>query len=240
MSGNKTVNPIVLVVEDEPAIATMIRYNLEKKSFVVHTTDDGEEALYLINEIKPDVVLLDWMLPGLTGLEVCARIRADDKNRALPVIMLTAKGEEHDRVYGLETGADDYIVKPFSPSELVARIHAVLRRIRPMFSSRVLEYRSLRYDLESHRVTRDGKAVHLGPTELKILQCLLEYPKRVFSREHIINKVWGFDSYVEPRTVDVHINRLRNGLKTSDEDENLVYTIRSAGYSLQHPDDIDL
>lgn len=228
-----TISPTVLVVEDEEAITTMLRYNLEKRGFTVHTTADGEEAVLMVKEIHPDIILLDWMLPGISGIEVCTRLRADEVTKTIPIIMLTAKGEEHDRIQGLDSGADDYVLKPFSPNELISRINAVFRRMRPIFIEKILEFEDVRMDLSSFRVTRKGKEVHLGPTEFRILQCLMEYPKRIFSREQIMTQVWGYDAYVEPRTVDVHINRLRNALKMDEADAPFIQTIRSAGYCLK-------
>jgi two-component system phosphate regulon response regulator PhoB len=226
--------PSVLIVEDEEAIIVMLRYNLERNGYIVHTTSDGNEALDLIKEIKPDIILLDWMLPGSTGIEICSRIRANEDIRSIPVIMLTAKGEESDRIKGLDSGADDYIIKPFSPSELIARMRAIFRRMRPAFSEKILSFGDVKMDLSSYKVTRGGNEVHLGPTEFRILQCLLEYPKRILSREVLLTQVWGYDSEIELRTVDVHINRLRAALRLSDsKDAPFIWTIRSAGYCLQ-------
>lgn len=233
MNAN-SLTPTILIVEDEEAILTMLRYNLERRGFTVHSTTDGEEAIYLVKEVRPDIILLDWMLPGLSGIEICSRLRSNDDTKSIPIIMLTAKGEENDRVHGLDSGADDYIIKPFSPNELVARIHAVFRRIRPVFTEKTLEFDTVKMDLAAFRVTRNGQEIHLGPTEFRILQCLMEYPSRIFSREQIMSQVWGYDTYVEPRTVDVHINRLRNALKTT-EDQPFIQTIRSVGYCLKRP-----
>jgi two-component system phosphate regulon response regulator PhoB len=178
------------------------------------------------------MIILDWMLPGLSGIEVCTILRTKVKTKNVPIIMLTAKGEEFDRVKGLDSGVDDYIVKPFSPNELVARIKAILRRTRPMFSTKILEHKDIKMDLASYRVTRGAREVHLGPTEFRILQCLMEYPKRILSREQIMASVWGYDSKVEPRTIDVHINRLRNSLQNPGEETSIIKTVRSAGYCL--------
>ena len=226
-----STKPRVLIVEDEAALVTMLRYNLEKEGFEVAEATDGEEALLRIAEIRPDVVLLDWMLPLVSGIEVCRQIRRAPQTRTLPVIMLTARGEEADRVRGLNSGADDYIVKPFSPSELVARVRAVMRRAQPATAEEVLRYADIVMDLAAHRVTRGERAVHLGPTEFRLLRFLMQPPGRFFSREQLLDSVWGHDVYVEPRTVDVHIRRLRKALNGPD-DIDIVRTVRSAGYSL--------
>lgn len=226
-----TMKPLILVVEDEAPIVTLLRYNLEREGFRVVEAGDGEEALLLAAERKPDLVLLDWMLPLLSGIEVCRRLRraADSKN--VPIIMLTARGEEGDRVRGLNSGADDYVTKPFSPSELIARVRAVLRRARPSTDEETLRYGDLLMDLASHRVKRSSRDIHLGPTEFRLLRHFLEHPGRVFSREQLLDTVWGPDVYVEPRTVDVHIRRLRKALN-ADQDDDLIRTVRSAGYAL--------
>jgi two-component system phosphate regulon response regulator PhoB len=225
------MRPAVLVVEDEPALSTLLRYNLEKEGFDVSEARDGEEALLHLKEAKPDAVLLDWMLPRLSGLEVCRQIRRAPAWRDLPVIMLTARGEEGDRVRGLDSGADDYVVKPFSTTELIARLKAVIRRARPAAGAEVLRFADLAVDLSAHRVTRTGEAVHLGPTEFRLLRFLLERPGRVFSREQLLDAVWGRDAEVELRTVDVHIRRLRKALNDGGR-RDLVRTVRSAGYAL--------
>jgi len=225
------MNPLILVVEDEPALATLLRYNLEKEGFSVADAHDGEEALLQLSERTPDAVLLDWMLPQVSGLEICRRIRRTPQWRTLPVIMLTAKGEEADRVRGLEGGADDYVVKPFGVTELVARLRAVLRRARPTAGAETLRYADLVMDLASHRVTRNGDPVHLGPTEFRLLRVLLERPGRVFSREQLLDAVWGRESEIEPRTVDVHIRRLRKALN-EDGRRDLIRTVRAAGYAV--------
>jgi two-component system, OmpR family, phosphate regulon response regulator PhoB len=225
------MNPLILVVEDEPALATLLRYNLEKEGFSVAEAHDGEEALLQLSERTPDAVLLDWMLPQVSGLEICRRIRRTPQWRTLPVIMLTAKGEEADRVRGLEGGADDYVVKPFGVTELVARLKAVLRRARPTAGAEMLRYADLVMDLASHRVTRNGDSVHLGPTEFRLLRVLLERPGRVFSREQLLDAVWGRESEIEPRTVDVHIRRLRKALN-EDGRRDLIRTVRAAGYAV--------
>ena len=225
------MNPLILVVEDEPALATLLRYNLEKEGFSVAEAHDGEEALLQLSERTPDAVLLDWMLPQVSGLEICRRIRRTPQWRSLPVIMLTAKGEEADRVRGLEGGADDYVVKPFGVTELVARLKAVMRRARPSVGAETLRYADLVMDLASHRVTRNGDPVHLGPTEFRLLRVLLERPGRVFSREQLLDAVWGRESEIEPRTVDVHIRRLRKALN-EDGRRDLIRTVRAAGYAV--------
>ena len=226
-----TQHPMVLIVEDEAPLVTLLRYNLEKEGFVVNEARDGEEALMHLRETKPDAVLLDWMLPRVSGLEICRQIRRVPLWRDLPVIMLTARGEEGDRVRGLDSGADDYIVKPFSPSELIARLRAVIRRARPSAAAESLSFADLAMDLTAHRVARGGKAVHLGPTEFRLLRFLMERPGRVFSREQLLDGVWGRDAEVELRTVDVHIRRLRKALNTGSR-ADLIRTVRAAGYAL--------
>jgi len=225
------MRPAVLVVEDEPALSTLLRYNLEKEGFEVSEARDGEEALLQLKEAKPDAVLLDWMLPRISGLELCRQIRRAPAWRDLPVIMLTARGEEGDRVRGLDSGADDYVVKPFSTSELIARLKAVIRRAKPSAGAEVLRFADLAVDLSAHRVSRDGAAVHLGPTEFRLLRFFLERPGRVFSREQLLDAVWGREAEVELRTVDVHIRRLRKALNDGGR-HDLVRTVRSAGYAL--------
>ena len=226
--------PLVLVVEDEAALVTLLRYNLEREGFQVCEARDGEEALMQIAEQKPDLVLLDWMLPLVSGLEVCRRIRRSSETRSLPIIILTARGEETDRVRGLDSGADDYVVKPFSPGELVARLRAVMRRAQPAAAQDSLQFGDIELDTAAHRVSRGGRPVHLGPTEFRLLRYLMSHPGRVFSREQLLDAVWGRDVYVEARTVDVHIRRLRKALN-ADEAEDVVRTLRSAGYSLDRP-----
>jgi two-component system, OmpR family, phosphate regulon response regulator PhoB len=223
--------PLVLIVEDEAPLVTMLRYNLEREGFAVDAAADGEEALLRIAERRPDAVLLDWMLPLVSGLEVCRRIRRAPATRSLPVIMLTARAEESDRIRGLDSGADDYIVKPFSPSEVVARLRAVIRRAQPDPDSDVLRHADLAMDLVAHRVTRAGQAVHLGPTEYRLLRHFLRHPGRVFSREQLLDRVWGEDSEIEMRTVDVHIRRLRLALNRGGGND-LLRTVRSVGYAL--------
>jgi|SRR5262249_14003657 two-component system phosphate regulon response regulator PhoB len=230
MNGG-AVRPNVLIVEDEAALVTLLRYNLEQEGFAVSEATDGEEALLRIAEEKPDAVLLDWMLPIVSGIEVCRQLRRAPSTRSLPIIMLTARGEEGDRVRGLNSGADDYIVKPFSPGELVARLRAVIRRAQPSASEDILRYADVAMDLVAHRVSRNGTPVHLGPTEFRLLRHFLQNPGRVFSREQLLDRVWGQDVEVEMRTVDVHIRRLRKALNAGASGD-LVRTVRSVGYAL--------
>jgi len=225
------MRPAVLVVEDETALLTLLRYNLEKEGFAVSAAHDGEEALLQLKEAKPDAVLLDWMLPRVSGIEVCRQIRRTPAWRDLPVIMLTARGEEGDRVRGLDSGADDYVVKPFSPNELIARLRAVIRRARPAAAAETLRFSDLALDLSAHKVARGGKPIHLGPTEFRLLRFLMERPGRVFSREQLLDAVWGRDAEVELRTVDVHIRRLRKALNGGGRND-VIRTVRAAGYAL--------
>ena len=221
----------ILIVEDDPSLVELLRYNLEIEGFDVSVARDGEGGMEAIDTQEPDLVVLDWMLPDMSGIEICRQMRQKPATRQTPVIMLTAKGEETDRIRGLETGADDYMVKPFSPAELTARIKAVLRRSAPGDGSASLTYEDIFMDLETHRVTRGERPIKLGPTEFRLLRTFLEKPGRVFSREQLLDKVWGRDIYVELRTVDVHIRRLRKALNEG-EDSDLIRTVRSAGYSL--------
>jgi len=225
------VTPYVLVVEDEDALATLLHYNLDKEGYVVGVAGDGEEALTMASERAPDLVILDWMLPKVSGIEVCRRLRGRSETRNVPIIMLTARGEESDRIRGLDTGADDYVVKPFSMIELTARVRAVLRRIRPGLADDRITVGDIVIDRVAHRVKRQGKEVHLGPTEFRLLDYLMQHPGRVFSREQLLDAVWGSDVYVEARTVDVHIGRLRKALN-GDVDGDPIRTVRSAGDSL--------
>ena len=220
----------ILVVEDEEPLSLLLRYNLEAEGFVVEATARGDEAELHLREHVPDLVLLDWMLPGLSGIELCRRIRARRETERLPVIMLTARGEEGDRVRGLATGADDYVVKPFSIPELVARVRALLRRTKPGHVAHVLVAGDIELDRVTHRVRRDGRDLHLGPTEFKLLEFLMRSPGRVYSREQLLDGVWGRDIYIDERTVDVHVGRLRkavNGPSQSDP----IRTVRGAGYA---------
>jgi len=225
------VTPHILVVEDEDALATLLHYNLEKEGYQVTAAGDGEEALTLVSEKLPDLIVLDWMLPKVSGIEVCRRLRARTETRNVPIIMLTARGEESDRIRGLDTGADDYVIKPFSMSELSARMRAVLRRLRPGLAEDRIRIGDIVIDRVAHRVKRDGKELHLGPTEFRLLDYLMQHPGRVFSREQLLDAVWGSDVYVEARTVDVHIGRLRKALN-GEGDVDPIRTVRSAGYSL--------
>ncbi len=224
--------PFILVVEDEEALATLLHYNLDKEGYRVELCADGEEALIRIDEKQPDLVVLDWMLPSVSGIEICRRLRQRSATRNLPIIMLTARGEEGDRVRGLDTGADDYIVKPFLMSELAARVRAVLRRIRPGLAEDRIRHGDIVVDRTAHRVRRGGRDVHLGPTEFRLLDYLIQHPGRVFSREQLLDAVWGSDVYVEARTVDVHVGRLRKALNV-DGTNDPIRTVRSAGYALE-------
>ena len=221
----------LLLVEDDAALAELLIWHFNREEFTVEHTADGEEALLLAQEGPPDLVLLDWMIEGLSGLEVCRRLRRRPDTANVPIIMLTARGEEEDRVRGLETGADDYVTKPFSPRELVARVGAVLRRVRPALAGERLAYSGLEMDTVSHKVRRDGTSVPLGPTEFRLLRHFLEHPGRVFSRERLLDSVWGRDSDIEPRTVDVHIRRLRKAINEGGRPD-IIRTVRSAGYAL--------
>jgi len=223
--------PLVLVVEDEASLATMLRYNLEKQGFRVDEAVDGQEALTRIAETVPDIVLLDWMLPVMSGIEVCRQIRRRPATRDLPVIMVTARTEDQDAVRGLNTGADDYITKPFSMDALLARMRALLRRAGAVPVRGQHVFHDITMDLTVHRVQRNGRSIHLGPTEFRLLEFLMQHPRRVFSREELLNSVWGPDIHVEPRTVDVHIRRLRKSIN-GDGELDVVRTVRAAGYAL--------
>ena len=223
--------PLVMVVEDDAAIATMLRYNLEKSGYRVEEAVDGQEAVTRIAETKPDLVLLDWMLPTMSGIEVCRQIRRRPETRELPVIMVTARAEDQDAVRGLNTGADDYITKPFSVEALLARVRALLRRSNTVVAKGTLSFHDINMDLTSHRVNRNGRKLHLGPTEYRLMEFFLQHPRRVFTREELLDAVWGKDIHVEPRTVDVHIRRLRRAIN-ADGELDLVRTVRAAGYAL--------
>jgi len=227
------MRPKILLVEDDANLVELIRYNLDAEGFDLVATGDGEEALVLADEEKPDLVILDWMVESLPGIEVCRRLRRAAGTGNVPILMLTARVEEADRIRGLETGADDYLTKPFSPRELVARIRAVLRRLRPALTGGTLAYAGISMDTAAHKVTRDGRAVPIGPTEFRLLRHFLEHPERVFSREQLMDAVWGRDGDVEMRTVDVHIRRLRKAINLDDTLPDVVRTVRSAGYALQ-------
>ncbi|HWH23070.1 MAG TPA: phosphate regulon transcriptional regulator PhoB [Allosphingosinicella sp.] len=221
----------VLVVEDDEPLAELLRFHLNKAGFEVDHTVNGDEALLRCQEDPPHLILLDWMIEGTSGIEVCRRLRRRPETSKIPIVMLSARGEESDRVRGLEIGADDYVTKPFSPKELIARVEAVLRRAQPSLASEQLSYRDLVMDLASHRVTRGSRTVHLGPTEFRLLRELLASPGRVLSRERLLNTVWKHDPEVEARTVDVHIRRLRQVLNAGEEPD-LIRTVRGAGYAL--------
>ena len=223
--------PLVLLVEDEPAQRAVLSYNLEAEGFEGQTADNGEDALQLIAETPPDLILLDWMMPHVSGIEVCRRLKARPETRGIPIIMLSARSEEVDKVRGLETGADDYVIKPYSVTELMARLRAHLRRSRPASSGVVLEWSDIRLDSETHRVYRADKVLKLGPTEFRLLATFMEKPGRVFSREALLDRVWGRDIYVDTRTVDVHIGRLRKSL-CAHGGEDVLRTVRGAGYAL--------
>lgn len=228
---NAPHTPLVLVVDDEPAQRALLSYNLKAAGFRVATAGDGEEAMLAVAEDTPDVILLDWMLPRLSGLEACRQIKASAGGRHSAVIMVSARSEEADRVRGLETGADDYIVKPYSVAELVARVKANLRRVRPLTIGTALEVGDIRLDPESYRVTRAGKPLHLGPTEFRLLAALMERQGKVWTREALLDRVWGRDIYVDMRTVDVHVGRLRKALGAHGG-ANPIRTVRGAGYAM--------
>lgn len=223
--------PHILVVEDEPSQREVMAYNLEAEGYRVSRADHGEEALLIVAEDPPDVIVLDWMMPHLSGIEVCRRIKTNPDTRAIPIIMLSARTEEVDRVRGLETGADDYVVKPYSVSEFMARVRAQLRRVRPSTVGQVLSYDDITLDAETHRVTRADKTLTLGPTEFRLLATFMEKPGRVWSRDMLLDRVWGRDVYVDTRTVDVHVGRLRKALTKAGGDDPLR-TVRGAGYAL--------
>ena len=224
-------HPKVLLVEDEPAQREVLSYNLSSEGFDVVTAADGDEAILLIQEEAPDIIVLDWMLPGISGIEICRRVKTRAQTRGIPVIMLSARAEEVDRVRGLETGADDYVVKPYSVLELMARVRNQLRRVRPASLGQRLEYEDIILDSETHRVTRDDQPLKLGPTEFRLLSTFMEKPGRVWSREQLLDRVWGRDIYVDSRTVDVHVGRLRKALCVHGGEDPLR-TVRGAGYAL--------
>ncbi|GAB4140916.1 MAG: phosphate regulon transcriptional regulator PhoB [Sphingomonadales bacterium] len=233
-----TMKPVILLVEDDENIAELVRYNLEREGFEVVVAHDGEEALLATSEREPDLIILDWMLPHLSGIEICRQLRRRDEFATTPIIMLTARSEESDRIRGLDTGADDYVVKPFSPRELLARIHALLRRSRPALTGATLQHAGITLDTATHKVTRGGRSIKLGPTEFRLLRHFMEHPRRVFSRQSLLDSVWGHDVYVELRTVDVHIRRLRKALNAPGESD-VIRTVRSAGYALDSDPEAD-
>jgi two-component system phosphate regulon response regulator PhoB len=228
--ANKSA-PLILIIEDEPAQMELISYNLKAQGFQITRADNGEDGLELIQDVLPDLIILDWMLPGVSGIEICRQIKKQKTTRKVPVIMLTARGEEADRVRGLDTGADDYVVKPYSINEMIARVRALLRRTRPGSIGETLSFGDLELNSEQHKVTRNGQSVKLGPTEFRLLVTFMESPKRVWSRHNLLDRVWGMDSDVDDRTVDVHIGRLRKALKQKGEPDP-IRTVRGTGYSL--------
>ena len=225
----------LLVVEDDRAIAELLKHHFTKEGFTVTTTPSGEEALVLVEEIRPALVVLDWMIDDISGIEVCRQLRRRSDNASMPILMLTARGEEEDRIRGLETGADDFVTKPFSPKELVARAKAILRRSNPNLVAEKLTYAGLEMDTSAHRVRHDGKLIELGPTEYRLLRCFLQSPEKVFSRQQLLDRVWPHNEEIEMRTVDVHIRRLRRALGNGGADE-LIRTVRAEGYSLDATD----
>ena len=224
--------PRLLLVEDDRALADLVTFHFERAGYRVTRTGDGEEALILAEEIRPDAVLLDWMIEGVSGIEVCRRLRRRPQSANVPILMLTARGEEADKIRGLETGADDYVTKPFSPKELVARVAAVMRRVRPALAGEQLSYADLEMDVVRHRVRRGGEQLTMGPTEFRLLKHFLEQPGRVFSREQLLDSVWSHDADIDSRTVDVHVRRLRQAINVGGRPD-LIRTVRSAGYSLE-------
>ena len=223
--------PKLLLVEDDTALAELLEFRFRNEGYQVRMTGDGDEALVLAAEEVPDLIILDWMIEGTSGIEVCRRLRRNPKSANVPIIMLTARGEEEDRIRGLETGADDYVTKPFSPRELVARVSAVLRRLRPALAGELLAYADIELDSVAHKVVRNGQIVAMGPTEFRLLRHFMEHPGRVFSRGQLLDSVWGQDSDIELRTVDVHIRRLRKAINLPGT-ADIIRTVRSAGYAL--------
>lgn len=224
------MKPRILIVEDEEALNLLLRYNLESEGFEVDVVERGDDAEVRIHENMPDLVILDWMLPGVSGIEICRRLRARSETKQLPILMLTARGEESERVRGLGTGADDYVVKPFSLPELLARVHALLRRSKPEQMMKVLKSGDIELDREKKRVHRAGRELHLGPTEFRLLEFLMASPGRVFTREQLLDNVWGREAYIDERTVDVHVGRLRKALSRGREPDP-IRTVRGSGYS---------
>jgi len=224
------VSPRILIVEDEDSLGLLLRYNLEAEGYGVEICTRGDDAEIRLKESQPDLLVLDWMLPGVSGIELCRRLRSRDETKALPIVMLTARGEESERIRGLSTGADDYVVKPFSVPELMARVRALLRRAKPEIMSTLLTAGDLELDRETHRVRRDSKEIHLGPTEFRLLEYLMQAPGRVFTREQLLDGVWGHDVYVDERTVDVHVGRLRKAINSGNQTDP-IRTVRGAGYA---------
>ncbi|SFG15369.1 two component transcriptional regulator, winged helix family [Novosphingobium sp. CF614] len=225
------MNPSVLVVEDDIALCELLTWNLSAEGYEVRSTGDGEEALLMVREQMPDAIILDWMIEQVPGIEVCRQLRKDKETAQVPILMLTARGEEEDMIRGFKTGADDYVTKPFSPRELLARIEALLRRARPSLAGNVLQWGDIELDAASHRVRRGGEALHLGPTEFRLLRYFMERPNRVVSRQQILDGVWGMDSDIDERTVDVHIRRLRKAINRPGETDP-IRTVRAAGYAM--------
>lgn len=224
------MKPRILIVEDEEALNLLLRYNLESEGFAVDVVERGDEAETRVSENPPDLIVLDWMLPGVSGIEICRRIRAKEETKNIPILMLTARGEETERVRGLQTGADDYVVKPFSLPELLARVQALLRRSNPEQIAKTLKAGDIELDREKKRVHRSGRELHLGPTEFRLLEFLMTSPGRVFSREQLLDQVWGRETYIDERTVDVHVGRLRKALSRGRELDP-IRTVRGSGYS---------
>jgi two-component system phosphate regulon response regulator PhoB len=231
MRSKDQIAPRILVVEDDPSLGELLAYNLEAEGYVVDRAERGEEAELKLLESPPDLVVLDWMLPGISGIEICRRLRAREETKSLPVIMLTARSEEAERIRGLSVGADDYVVKPFSVPELLARVRALLRRISPEKIAGRLTFGDLELDRENHRVRRSGRDIHLGPTEFRLLDHLLSKPGRIFTRAQLLDSVWGLSADIDERTVDVHIGRLRRALSRGSE-KDPIRTVRGAGYGL--------
>ena len=225
------MKPSVLVVEDDPALCELLSWNLDAEGYDVRSTGDGEEALLMVREQAPDAIVLDWMIEEVPGIEVCRQLRKDKATAGIPILMLTARGEEEDRIRGLKTGADDYVTKPFSTRELMARVEALLRRSRPSLAGGTLTFADIELDPASHRVRRSGEALHLGPTEFRLLRYFMERPGRVLTRQQILDGVWGMDSDIDERTVDVHIRRLRKAI-VKDDQADPIRTVRAAGYAM--------
>ncbi len=225
------MKPDILIVEDDKALAELLEWNFSLEGYAVRQTSDGEEALVMVREQLPDAIILDWMIEHVPGIEVCRQIRKREESKAVPIIMLSARGEEEDRIRGLKTGADDYVTKPFSPRELLARVEALLRRSRPALNGAMLKYSGLELDSSSYKVSRDGSEIHVGPTEFRLLRYFMERPARIHSRDQLLDAIWGNEKHIDLRTVDVHIRRLRKAINRPGE-KDLIRTVRSAGYAL--------